>query len=94
MSDQLTVRPSQSQRQGLTLLIGIVALMWVIEVVNTLDSNNLDFDGIYPRNFDRLWGVFSAPFLARQLRAPDPTRFRSCSWERSSPCGARPGSLW
>lgn len=63
MSDQLTVRPSQSQRQGLTLLIGIVALMWVIEVVNTLDSNNLDFDGIYPRNFDRLWGVFSAPFL-------------------------------
>ena len=63
MSDQLTVRPSQSQRQGLTLLIGIVALMWVIEVVNTLDSNNLDFDGIYPRNFDRLWGVFTAPFL-------------------------------
>jgi membrane associated rhomboid family serine protease len=63
MSDQLTVRPSQSQRQGLTLLIGIVALMWVIEVVNTLDSNNLDFDGIYPRNFDRVWGVFTAPFL-------------------------------
>ena len=63
MSDQLPVRPSQSQRQGLTLLIGIVALMWVIEVVNTLDSNNLDFDGIYPRNFDRLWGVFTAPFL-------------------------------
>ena len=63
MTDQLPVRPSQSQRQGLTLLIGIVALMWVIEVVNTLDSNNLDFDGIYPRNFDRLWGVFTSPFL-------------------------------
>jgi membrane associated rhomboid family serine protease len=63
MSDQLPVRPSEGQREGLTLLIGIVALMWVIEVVNTLDSNNLDFDGIYPRNFDRLWGVFTAPFL-------------------------------
>jgi membrane associated rhomboid family serine protease len=63
MNDQLPVRPGQAQREGLTLLIGIVALMWVIEVINTLDSNNLDFDGIYPRNFDRLWGVLTAPFL-------------------------------
>jgi membrane associated rhomboid family serine protease len=63
MSDKLPVRTSQAQREGLSLLIGIVALMWVIEVVNTLDSNRLDYDGIYPRNFDRLWGVFTAPFL-------------------------------
>jgi membrane associated rhomboid family serine protease len=63
MSDKLPVRPGPAQREGLTLLIGIVALMWVIEVINTLDSNNLDYDGIYPRNFDRLWGVFTAPFL-------------------------------
>jgi membrane associated rhomboid family serine protease len=49
--------------QGLTLLAGIVALMWFIEVVNTLDHNHLDNDGIYPRNFDHLWGVATAPFL-------------------------------
>ena len=53
------------------MLIGIVALMWVIEVINTLDSNSLDFDGIYPRNFDRLWGVVHLAVPARQLRAPD-----------------------
>ena len=50
-------------REGLTLLAGIVALMWLIEVVNTLDSNRLDNDGIYPRNVDHLWGIFTAPFL-------------------------------
>jgi membrane associated rhomboid family serine protease len=37
--------------------------MWVIEVVNTLDSNGLDTDGIWPRNVGRLWGIFTAPFL-------------------------------
>jgi len=50
-------------REGLTLLAGIVALMWLIEVINTLDSNRLDNDGIYPRNVDHLWGIFTAPFL-------------------------------
>jgi membrane associated rhomboid family serine protease len=49
--------------QGVTLLAGIVAFMWLLEVINTLDSNALDSDGIYPRNFDRLWGVITAPFL-------------------------------
>ena len=49
--------------QGVMLLAGVVALMWVIEVVNTLDSNGLDTDGIWPRNVGRLWGIFTAPFL-------------------------------
>jgi membrane associated rhomboid family serine protease len=49
--------------QGVTLLAGIVALMWVIEVINTLDSNGLNTDGIWPRNVGRLWGIFTAPFL-------------------------------
>src|SRR5437868_14654340 len=49
--------------EGITLLTGIVALMWVIEIVNSLDSNGLDSDGIYPRNLDRLWGILTAPFL-------------------------------
>jgi membrane associated rhomboid family serine protease len=37
--------------------------MWVIEGINSLDSQGLDTDGIYPRNVDRLWGIATAPFL-------------------------------
>ena len=50
-------------REGLVLLIAIVALMWVIEAINTLDSNHLDGDGIVARNFGRLWGVITSPFV-------------------------------
>jgi membrane associated rhomboid family serine protease len=53
----------QVQRQGIGLLAGIVALMWVIEVINTIDSNRLDNDGIWPRNVSHLWGIITAPFL-------------------------------
>jgi membrane associated rhomboid family serine protease len=63
MSDKLPARKVREQREGLTLLIGIVALMWVIEVINTLDSNKLDLDGIYPRDVGRLWGVLTSPFI-------------------------------
>lgn len=48
---------------GLQLLVVVVAVMWVIELINTLDSNRLDRDGIWPRNLGRLWGVLTAPFL-------------------------------
>jgi membrane associated rhomboid family serine protease len=56
-------RRGQRQREGVTLLAGIVALMWLVEVVNTLDSNHLDNDGIWARNVDRLWGILTAPFI-------------------------------
>ncbi len=50
--------------EGLTLLALIVGVMWLIEVINTLDHNALDNDGgIYPRNFDHVWSIFTAPFL-------------------------------
>ena len=60
-----TLRPRRGelQREGVTLLAGIVALMWLVEVINTLDSNRLYTDGIWPRNLDHLWGIFTAPFL-------------------------------
>lgn len=48
---------------GLMLLGGIVALMWVIEIINSLDGNRLSGDGIYPRDFARLWAIFTSPFL-------------------------------
>jgi membrane associated rhomboid family serine protease len=56
-------RKGQAQREGLGLLAGIVALMWVMEVINTADSNGLDSDGIWARNFGHLWGIFTSPFL-------------------------------
>ena len=51
--------------QGLVLLGGIVALMWLVEVINALTGGRtLDNDGgIYPRNIDHLWGILTAPFL-------------------------------
>jgi len=52
------------QIEGLTLLAVIVAVMWLVEVINTLDNNALDNDGgIYPRSFDHVWSIFTAPFL-------------------------------
>ncbi len=59
----LRPRRGQTQREGLGLLVGIVALMWVIEIINTADSNGLDGDGIYARSLGRLWGILTAPFI-------------------------------
>jgi len=53
----------RDSREGLLLLVAIVAVMWLVEVINSVDSGALDADGIYPRNVGRLWGVLSAPFL-------------------------------
>jgi membrane associated rhomboid family serine protease len=60
-SDQLD--KYMTQIQGLVLLGGMVLVMWVLEIINTIDSNGLDNDGIWARNFGRIWGIFTAPFL-------------------------------
>jgi membrane associated rhomboid family serine protease len=50
--------------EGLALLVGIVAFMWIIEVVNSLSSYALDNDGgLIPRDVDRVWAIFTSPFL-------------------------------
>ena len=53
----------QVQREGVAALFGMFALMWVIEGINTLDSNRLDSDGIYARSVGHLWGILTAPFI-------------------------------
>jgi len=53
----------QTQREGIAVLVGIVALMWLIEVVNAVDGYRLRTDGIYPRSFPHLWGIFTSPFI-------------------------------
>jgi membrane associated rhomboid family serine protease len=53
----------QIQRGGIELLLGIVALMWAVEIVNWIDGYGLDNDGIYARSLSHLWGIFTAPFI-------------------------------
>jgi len=46
------------------VLGGIVAMMWILEAINSLDSNRITkSDGIFARNLDHVWGIFTAPFL-------------------------------
>ncbi len=53
-----------AQRQGIELLLAIVALMWVVEVINSLDHYALDNDAsLIPRDFARIWAIFTSPFL-------------------------------
>jgi membrane associated rhomboid family serine protease len=54
---------SVAREEGLALLAGIVALMWLVQLINSVDSYKLDRDGLYPHNLDRIWGIFTAPFL-------------------------------
>jgi membrane associated rhomboid family serine protease len=63
MNQKLPQRSRDAQVEGLIVLIGIVAFMWLIEVFNTIDSNHLDNDGIIPRNVDRVWGILTSPFI-------------------------------
>ena len=41
----------------------LVAVMWVLEVVNKIDGQGLNGDGIYARSLSGLPGILSAPFL-------------------------------
>jgi membrane associated rhomboid family serine protease len=63
MNRKLPQRSRDAQVEGLIVLVGIVAFMWLVEVLNTIDSNHLDNDGIIPRNLDRVWGIFTSPFI-------------------------------
>jgi len=52
-----------AQVDGLWALAVLVAIMWVVELVNALDGYGLDRDGIVPRNLSHLDGIVFAPFL-------------------------------
>jgi membrane associated rhomboid family serine protease len=62
-SPKPATRPADSRAAGFTLLLGIVALMWLVEAINSLDNGGLDSDGLYPHNVDRLWGILTSPFI-------------------------------
>lgn len=53
----------ESRASGFALLLTIVSVMWLVEIINTLDNNGLDSDGLYARNVDRIWGILTFPFI-------------------------------
>ena len=48
---------------GAAVIGVLVAVMWVVEIVNKIDGQRLTSDGIYPRALSGLPGILSAPFL-------------------------------
>lgn len=53
----------QVQADGIRTLGVLVVILWIVQVVNSIDSYRLDSDGIVPRNVSHLYGVLLAPFL-------------------------------
>src|SRR3954452_4655514 len=65
MSTQIepTRRQPTSREQGILLVVGMLALMWVLEIVDQVTSADLDQYGIRPHDADGLTGIATAPFL-------------------------------
>lgn len=55
--------PTDPRVAGLKLVVGMVAVMWVLEVVDAIANHRLDEYGIQPRETDGLLGILFAPFL-------------------------------
>lgn len=48
---------------GGATIIGFVALLYVVEIIDTVTGHRLDNDGIRPLQADGLWGILWAPLL-------------------------------
>lgn len=48
---------------GFRLVLGLVAVMWISEIIDSIADHRLDQYGIEPRDTDGLTGVVAAPFL-------------------------------
>jgi membrane associated rhomboid family serine protease len=55
--------PRDRALHGAQAVLALVAVMWVVQVVNVLDGYGLDNDGIVPRQLAGLKGVVLSPFL-------------------------------
>jgi membrane associated rhomboid family serine protease len=62
---QPTAAPEKrsSREEGLAIVGLMVAVMWVTEVIDTVDHHKLDQHGIQPHESDGLIGIVTAPFL-------------------------------
>jgi membrane associated rhomboid family serine protease len=59
---EVTSRNSDRQ-QGLVLVAGLAAVMWVVEVIDQISGGDLEQYGIKPHEADGLVGIATAPFL-------------------------------
>lgn len=50
-------------QDGFVVVGTLVAVMWIVELINALDGQHLDSDGIISRHLSGLPGILSAPFL-------------------------------
>lgn len=51
-------------KNAVFLMVGFLALIWVLQIANWADSDHLDYDyGILPRTVSRLPEIFTAPFF-------------------------------
>lgn len=57
-----TARRPPWQLAGIVIL-AFVAVLWVVEIINSARGGALTEDGIHPRQLDGLWGVLWAPLL-------------------------------
>lgn len=48
---------------ALIVMVGVAAVLWIVQVVNATENYRLDRFGIKPREVDGLWGVLTEPFL-------------------------------
>jgi membrane associated rhomboid family serine protease len=55
--------PRSDRQAGFMLVLGMVALMWVLEIFDQAGAGDLDQYGIEPRETDGLIGIVAAPFL-------------------------------
>src|SRR5438105_1757027 len=53
----------EDRKDGVIVVVGLAAIMWLVEIVNSIDHQDLDQYGIRPRHADRLIGIVTSPFL-------------------------------
>lgn len=63
MKAEKPIGPTDEVQSSLSLVMFMVAAMWVIELVDFLTRHRLDRWGIQPRTARGLIGIFAAPFL-------------------------------
>ena len=63
MAQELAQKQSESRKNGIKLVIAFAAIMWILEVFDSIIGGDLDAYGIEPRDTDGLAGILAAPFL-------------------------------
>ncbi len=58
-----TSDPLDPRRQGVLMVVAMLAVMWVVEILDSFKTIDLEQYGIEPRHVDHLTGIAAAPFL-------------------------------